>query len=134
MDCANICVFFGGRQQAVSGLTTVRPDAFQGSGKRFTTFGMCVCFEECQYCGTLTFGSLLLSCTHTLAGFEYWANPSNRDEGFITWQTDGQPSVRMGATAVGPDQNFGGSGVGRRLIPEEPMSIVLNLEVSGMCF
>ena len=37
----------------------------------------------------------------------------------------------MGAAAVGPDQGSTGSGVGQRLIPEEPMSIVLNLAISG---
>jgi hypothetical protein len=55
------------------------------------------------------------------AGFEYFANPKSRSDGFITWQMDGQPTVRMGAAAVGPDQGSGGSGVSARLIPEEPM-------------
>ncbi|KDQ22034.1 glycoside hydrolase family 16 protein, partial [Pleurotus ostreatus PC15] len=31
---------------------------------------------------------------------------------------------------VGPDNGPDGSGVGQRLIPEEPMSIVLNLGIS----
>jgi hypothetical protein len=34
---------------------------------------------------------------------------------------DGKETTRMGATAVGPDQATDGSGVGQRLIPEEPM-------------
>ena len=55
------------------------------------------------------------------AGFEYFANPQSRSNGFITWQMDGQPTVKMGAGAVGPDQGSDGSGVGARLIPEEPM-------------
>ncbi|KAJ8456590.1 hypothetical protein ONZ45_g18658 [Pleurotus djamor] len=60
-------------------------------------------------------------------GFEYWANPSNVQEGFITWQVDDQLTHRMHAAAVGPDQDpITGSGVGQRLIPEEPMSIILN--------
>jgi hypothetical protein len=33
--------------------------------------------------------------------------------------------------AVGPDQGTGGPGVDQWLIPEEPMSIVLNLRISG---
>jgi len=37
----------------------------------------------------------------------------------------------MGTAAVGPDQGTGGTGVDQRLIPEEPMSIVLNLGISG---
>jgi hypothetical protein len=40
----------------------------------------------------------------------------------------------MGASAVGPDQGAGGTSVGQRLIPEEPMSIVLNLGISREFF
>jgi len=43
---------------------------------------------------------------------------------------DGNPTHRVGAAAVGPDQGSGGSGVGQRLIPEEPMSIAFNLAIS----
>ncbi|KAF8066469.1 beta-glucan synthesis-associated protein-domain-containing protein [Lyophyllum atratum] len=88
-------------QQAVSGIVELRPDMFQGSGRRYTTLG-----------------------------FEYWANPKNAQEGYITWQVDGRQSHRIGAGAVGPDQGVGGSGVGQRLVPEEPMSLVLNLGMS----
>ena len=71
------------------------------------------------------------------AGFEYFANPKSREEGFITWQMDGQQTIRMGAGAVGPDQGPDGSGVGQRLIPEEPMvrsylSFTLHLLISVM--
>jgi hypothetical protein len=38
-DCAD---WVYRRQQAVSGLTTVQPDAFHGSGRQFTTYGECV--------------------------------------------------------------------------------------------
>jgi hypothetical protein len=65
-----------------------------------------------------------------MKGFEYWANPPNPGEGFVTWMVDDKPSVRMGAAAVGSDQGADGTGVGPRLIPEEPMSIVLNLGMS----
>jgi hypothetical protein len=34
---------------------------------------------------------------------------------------DGKQTTRMGAAAVSPDQGTGGTGVGQRLIPEEPM-------------
>ena len=54
-------------------------------------------------------------------GFEYWANPSNRDEGFITWQVNGSPSIRLGASSMGADQGTDGSQVSQRPIPEEPM-------------
>lgn len=54
-------------------------------------------------------------------GFEYWANPSQRDEGFITWQANGAKTARMSAAAMTADQGDGGSLVGDRLVPEEPM-------------
>jgi beta-glucanase (GH16 family) len=88
-------------QQAVSSLTTVPENIFEGTGQQFSTFG-----------------------------FEYWSDPSNRQDGFITWQVNGSMSARVGASAFGPDQDAGGTGVGQRLIPEEPMSIVLNLGIS----
>ncbi|THG94110.1 hypothetical protein EW026_g7294 [Hermanssonia centrifuga] len=89
-------------QQAISCLTDLPDNMFQGSGQVFTTLG-----------------------------FEYWANPGNPEEGFITWQSNGQPSYTLGANAVGPDTGDDGSMVGQRRIPEEPMSIVLNLAISS---
>ncbi|KAI0002450.1 concanavalin A-like lectin/glucanase [Russula compacta] len=88
-------------QQAVSGLTDLPSDIFEGSGQVFHTFG-----------------------------FEYLASPQARSEGFITWQMDNTRTIRMGAGAVGPGQGPDGSGVSQRLISEEPMSIVLNLGLS----
>ncbi|TFK50280.1 beta-glucan synthesis-associated [Heliocybe sulcata] len=89
-------------QQAVSALSRLPDDMFQGSGQVFTTLG-----------------------------FEYWTDPKNPGDGFITWQTAGAPTVRMGAAAMGPDTGDGGSQVDQRLVPEEPMSIVLNLGISS---
>lgn len=88
-------------QQAVSSLTRVPADMFQGSGQNMKVFG-----------------------------FEYWADPKSRDDGFITWYSDGKPSYRMGAAAMGPDSGVNSTGVSSRIIPEEPMSIVLNLGIS----
>ncbi|TFK60546.1 beta-glucan synthesis-associated [Pluteus cervinus] len=88
-------------QQSVSGITRLPPDMFQGSGQVFRKLG-----------------------------FEYWADPNNPQDGYVEWQVDTEPSHRVSALAVGPDTGDGGSGVGQRLIPEEPMSIVLNLGIS----
>jgi beta-glucanase (GH16 family) len=60
-------------------------------------------------------------------GFEYHSDPKDPSAGFVTWQVDGRPSHRVGAGAVGPDS---GTEVGQRLIPVEPMSIVMNLGIS----
>jgi len=60
-------------------------------------------------------------------GYEWWSNPSNRDEGYITWYSQGQKSWTMTSKAIGPDPI---SQVDQRLIPEEPMYIILNLGMS----
>ncbi|KAF8188985.1 beta-glucan synthesis-associated [Pholiota molesta] len=88
-------------QQSISGLTQLPADMFQGSGAVF----------------------------HTL-GFEYWADQNDRNAGVITWQVDGQQTQKITAGAVGPDPLPNGTGVSQRLIPEEPMSVVLNLGIS----
>ena len=59
-------------------------------------------------------------------GFEWWGNPDNPDEGFITWQSNGEKSYRLGASAMGPDTGLNGTGVGQRRIPEEPMVSLLD--------
>ena len=73
---------------------------------------------------------LLISHHFHELGFEYWADPSNRDTNFITWQSDGIPTAQLTASAMGPDPD--GTGVSQRLISEEPMAIILNLGISGM--
>ncbi|KAJ2934244.1 hypothetical protein H1R20_g2843, partial [Candolleomyces eurysporus] len=88
-------------QQSVSGVTRVPSDMFQGSGERFTSFG-----------------------------FEYYGNPERRDQGYVMWQVDGSPTHRVGYGAVGPDPEPTGAGIGQRIIPEEPMAIILNLGMS----
>jgi len=88
-------------QQAISSLTRTPSDMFQGNNN-FKTLG-----------------------------FEYWSDPNNRENGFISWQVDGQQTSSVWAAAVGPDTGEGGSGVGQRLIPKEPMAIILNLGMSS---
>lgn len=51
-------------------------------------------------------------------GYEWWSNPRNRDEGYITWYSEGKPSWTVRPAAIGPDT---GSEIGPRLIPEEPL-------------
>ncbi|KAJ7164658.1 glycoside hydrolase family 16 protein [Mycena crocata] len=60
-------------------------------------------------------------------GFEYWSDPDNRDDGYITWVSNGTESWSMTAAAIGPDSTVE---IGQRLIPEEPMYIILNLGMS----
>lgn len=63
----------------------------------------------------------------TKFGVEYWSNPDNRDEGFIEWVAD-QPVFRIDNNVLSGDQTLN---ISSRLISEEPMSIILNLAISG---
>ncbi|KAJ3494437.1 hypothetical protein NMY22_g20074 [Coprinellus aureogranulatus] len=63
----------------------------------------------------------------TSFGFEYHGHPKSRDQGYVQWQVDGRPTHRVGAGAVAADPEVQ---IGNRLIPEEPMAIILNLGMS----
>ncbi|KAJ6619541.1 glycoside hydrolase family 16 protein [Mycena sp. CBHHK59/15] len=60
-------------------------------------------------------------------GFEYWSDPDNRNDGYITWVSNGAESWGITAATIGPDSTVE---ISQRLIPEEPMYIVLNLGMS----
>ncbi|KAF8158292.1 glycoside hydrolase family 16 protein [Crassisporium funariophilum] len=60
-------------------------------------------------------------------GFEFWADPSHREDGFITWYSNNQKTWTVTAATVGPNAE---SQVQQRLIPEEPMYVILNLGMS----
>lgn len=49
------------------------------------------------------------------------ADPENRDNGYITWVGDGREAWTLRQTGVGPNERVG---LGRRIIPEEPMALV----------
>lgn len=51
-------------------------------------------------------------------GYELWSDPNNRQDGYITWFSNGQPTWTVTSASVGPDTV---SQVGQRLISEEPM-------------
>lgn len=57
-------------------------------------------------------------------GYEWWSNPGNRPEGYIQWYSEGQESWKITAASMGPDTT---AEISSRLIPEEPMYIILNL-------
>lgn len=84
-------------QQAVSALTDLNSTVFAEGGSQFTTFA-----------------------------FEYWSNPSSREEGYITWVAD-EMVFSIDSHVFTGDTNVG---ISDRLIAEEPMAIVLNLAVS----
>lgn len=51
-------------------------------------------------------------------GYEWYSNPSNRDEGFITWYSSGEEAWKITAASLGPDSE---TDISQRIIPEEPM-------------
>ncbi|KAL1760403.1 glycoside hydrolase family 16 protein [Schizophyllum commune] len=64
------------------------------------------------------------SGSYTTYGVEWWSNPDNRDEGYITWYLDGKETWRITAETVGGDSSID---MGPRLISEEPMYMIINL-------
>jgi beta-glucan synthesis-associated protein KRE6 len=55
---------------------------------------------------------------YTTFGYELWSNPNKREEGHITWFSDGKPAWTMRPEAIGPNNI---TRVGQRIISEEPM-------------
>ncbi|KAF8636013.1 hypothetical protein AX15_000173 [Amanita polypyramis BW_CC] len=64
---------------------------------------------------------------YTKYGFEWWSDQKNRQDGYITWFSDGQPTWTVTSASIGPDNI---TQVQQRLIPEEPVYIILNLGIS----
>ena len=82
-------------QQAASSLTTIDDDIYYsqvGTNGQFATFGV-----------------------------EYSSDSSNRENGYITWMSQGQKSWTFKGSGVGPNTK---TQVGQRLIAEEPMALV----------
>lgn len=60
--------------------------------------------------------------------YEYWSDPNNRDDGYITWYSNGQQTWTMTSATIGPNSQ---SQVSQRLISEEPM--VYASRIGFMC-
>jgi len=60
-------------------------------------------------------------------GFEWWSNPSQRSEGYVTWYSNGNPTWTATSASIGPDSI---TKISQRLISEEPMYIIFNLGLS----
>ncbi|ODN74370.1 hypothetical protein L202_06781 [Cryptococcus amylolentus CBS 6039] len=61
-------------------------------------------------------------------GFEYYTNPDDRDNGYITWVANGVKSWTMYPASVGPVEDMD---IGQRLISEEPMAMIINFGMSN---
>ncbi|TRM60176.1 beta-glucan synthesis-associated [Schizophyllum amplum] len=62
-----------------------------------------------------------------IVGMEYWSDPDNRDDGYITWYLNGVESWTLPASALPARDDVE---ISRRLIPEEPMYLIINLGMS----
>ncbi|KAH8104849.1 glycoside hydrolase family 16 protein [Cristinia sonorae] len=60
-------------------------------------------------------------------GYEWWSDPKHRDDGYITWFSEGQKTWTMTAATIGPDET---AQISARIVPEEPMYIIMNLGMS----
>ncbi|RDB17955.1 Beta-glucan synthesis-associated protein SKN1 [Hypsizygus marmoreus] len=56
--------------------------------------------------------------------YEWFSDQNQRSDGYIAWYSQGVPSWTVTAASVGPDPI---TQVSQRLIPEEPMYLVMNL-------
>ncbi|KZT28336.1 glycoside hydrolase family 16 protein [Neolentinus lepideus HHB14362 ss-1] len=65
--------------------------------------------------------------TYAPYALEWWSDPNNRNDGYITWFSNGQKTWTVTAASIGADST---SEVSNRLIPEEPMYMILNLGMS----
>ncbi|BEJ17394.1 hypothetical protein CspHIS471_0607950 [Cutaneotrichosporon sp. HIS471] len=61
-------------------------------------------------------------------GFEYSSDYNDPSHGYIHWTNMGKPAWTMWAKSVGPNPR---SGVGQRLISQEPMYMIFNLGMSN---
>lgn len=50
--------------------------------------------------------------------YEWWSNPSNRNEGYIQWYSDGEKTWKATAATLEGDS---ATGINSRVIPEEPL-------------
>jgi len=60
-------------------------------------------------------------------GYEWYSDPNDRSNGYITWSAQGEPSWKVTAGSIGPDPTVD---IGPRIIPEEPMYIIFNFGMS----
>lgn len=63
-------------------------------------------------------------------GYELWSDPNKREDGHITWFSDGEPTWTLRPDAIGPNSI---TRVGQRLISEEPM-VSLDLSIYSQVY
>jgi len=60
-------------------------------------------------------------------GFEWWSDPKHRDQGYVTWMSEGDPTWQVTTASLAGDST---SGISSRLISEEPHYLIFNLGMS----
>nr|XP_018262958.1 glucosidase [Kwoniella dejecticola CBS 10117]OBR85116.1 glucosidase [Kwoniella dejecticola CBS 10117] len=61
-------------------------------------------------------------------GVEWYANPQEREKGYIAWVSDNKRTWTMYADAVDANPR---TEIGRRIVSEEPMAMIINLHASN---
>jgi beta-glucanase (GH16 family) len=61
-------------------------------------------------------------------GMEWYANTNDRDNGYVAWIASGVRSWTVHASAMAPNPK---SEIGQRIIPEEPMYLIMNFGMSN---
>ncbi|KAH9042091.1 glycoside hydrolase family 16 protein [Lactarius pseudohatsudake] len=56
--------------------------------------------------------------------YEWWSNPNHRSDGYVQWYSEGQKTWRATYASLAGDST---TGISNRIIPEEPMYLILNL-------
>ncbi|WWC98971.1 hypothetical protein V866_005865 [Kwoniella sp. B9012] len=99
-DLTSFNTYTGGvYQEAVSSLTFVGTDIYQGTSREFG-----------------------------VQGVEMFTDPNDRSSGHITWVANGEKSWTMYPGAVGASESMQ---IGPRILPEEPMALVINFGMSN---
>ncbi|KAG8972105.1 hypothetical protein FRB90_010304, partial [Tulasnella sp. 427] len=90
-------------------------NSYRGGQYQMTTSGIGVVDQSCY--------ELSGGC-YSVYGFEY---RTGVPDGFITWISEGAASWTVKVTGLGPDDD---TKIGQRIIPPEPMYLIINLGMS----
>lgn len=75
-------------------------------------------FQQAVSAVTFIDNSVYNNQSYATYAYELWSNPSNRDESYVTWFSNGQKTWTATSATIGPDPV---TNIGQRLISEEPM-------------
>ncbi|KIJ39366.1 glycoside hydrolase family 16 protein [Sphaerobolus stellatus SS14] len=101
--------------------TITELNAYKGGAFQQATSGLSITNQTCY-----TQGAAALAGENCFAVYGYEYLP-DREKGYITWINNDEPAWTINAAGMGPDPIVE---IGQRIIPEEPMYIIMNLGIS----